>query len=242
MTDAPTHPEGASEQATELQAIQTRLTIQIGDIRNQPPNVRFFIQPLIPKTAELYPETWLLGLPGGNVNLDSGVDIPFPRDVEFPPRTLVKVGLGVRVRMLKLFWNFNSAMAAPPCGVPHAYALVPRSSIAKTHRPAEWDSGDGGRPQEVLQMPNAPGTIDVNYTGELIVQLYNPGNETIKKRRGDSVVQVIAPTLTPAECALCPADSAFSDAIFPQTTRGAGGFGSTGVGGTTAAAAGSAPS
>jgi dUTP pyrophosphatase len=72
-----------------------------------------------------------------------------------------------------------------------------------------------------LVLPNAPGTIDPDYRGELRIILLNLGREPVVVRRGDRIAQLVfarfdTPELTEVETL---ADSA----------RGGGGFGSTGV-------------
>ncbi len=70
---------------------------------------------------------------------------------------------------------------------------------------------------------NAPGTIDADYRGEIQVLLVNLGRVQATVRRGERVAQlVVAPVtrITWREVAALPA-----------STRGDGGFGSTGSGG-----------
>lgn len=68
---------------------------------------------------------------------------------------------------------------------------------------------------------NSPGTIDADYRGEVKVILINHGTDEFVIRRGDRIAQmVIAPVW----------QAAFVEAeTLDETTRGAGGFGSTGV-------------
>lgn len=81
----------------------------------------------------------------------------------------------------------------------------PRSSLASRHG---------------LTVLNSPGTIDWDYRGEVFVSLINLGHQDVPIRRGLRIAQlVIAPV---ALVSLVPADS------LDDTTRGAGGFGSTG--------------
>jgi dUTP pyrophosphatase len=69
-------------------------------------------------------------------------------------------------------------------------------------------------------LPNAPGTIDSDYRGELRVILWNTGSEPFVLRRGDRVAQlVVAPV---ARAVLVPV------AALGETPRGEGGFGHTG--------------
>ncbi len=71
-----------------------------------------------------------------------------------------------------------------------------------------------------ITMPNAPGTIDADYRGELRVILQNLGTETFKIQPGDRIAQlVVAP--------LCRVQWEESQEL-SSTERSAGGFGSTG--------------
>lgn len=68
---------------------------------------------------------------------------------------------------------------------------------------------------------NSPGTIDADYRGELAVVLANFGTEPVVIRRGDRIAQIV----------VGPVVRAAFDAVesLPPTSRGDGGFGSTGV-------------
>ena len=69
-------------------------------------------------------------------------------------------------------------------------------------------------------LPNAPGTIDSDYRGELQVILWNAGSEPFAIRRGDRIAQLV----------LAPVARLEWDEVdeLPETPRGEGGFGSTG--------------
>jgi dUTP pyrophosphatase len=68
---------------------------------------------------------------------------------------------------------------------------------------------------------NSPGTIDADYRGEIRVILANLGNLPVTIARGERIAQlVIAPVGRAAWQVV---------ADLPQTSRGAGGFGSTGT-------------
>ncbi|OAB57904.1 deoxyuridine 5'-triphosphate nucleotidohydrolase [Leptolyngbya valderiana BDU 20041] len=72
-----------------------------------------------------------------------------------------------------------------------------------------------------VTVPNAPGTIDADYRGELRVALINLSKEPQPIEHGDRIAQlVIAPV---AMCEVVVVDE------LDETVRGAGGFGSTGV-------------
>ena len=91
--------------------------------------------------------------------------------------------------------------------IPHGYEIQvrPRSGLALKHG---------------ITVPNTPGTIDSDYRGELNVILINPGEEPFAIARGDRVAQlVLAPVIQGRWEEVDELD---------DTTRGAGGFGSTG--------------
>jgi len=71
-----------------------------------------------------------------------------------------------------------------------------------------------------ITLPNAPGTIDADYRGELKVILQNGGSEPVTIRRGERIAQLVfarheSPALVEVE-------------RVGETARGGGGFGSTG--------------
>lgn len=94
------------------------------------------------------------------------------------------------------------AMAIPEG---HEAQIRPRSGLASRHG---------------ITLPNAPGTIDCDYRGEVIVPLINLGGEAFTIEPGMRIAQmVIAP--------VSRVDVVESDEL-DSTERGAGGFGSTG--------------
>jgi dUTP pyrophosphatase len=71
-----------------------------------------------------------------------------------------------------------------------------------------------------ISVPNTPGTIDSDYRGELKVIMINHGSEPFAIARGDRVAQLVLAPVTRA---------AWEEvAELDKTSRGAGGFGSTG--------------
>jgi dUTP pyrophosphatase len=71
---------------------------------------------------------------------------------------------------------------------------------------------------------NAPGTIDADYRGEVGVVLHNAGASLFSVARGDRIAQlIVAPVV---RVVWQPGDVAEE-----SSARGAGGFGSTGLGG-----------
>ena len=111
-----------------------------------------------------------------------------------------------------------------------AYTLHPmeRYAIPTGLRVAIPDGWEGQiRPRsglalrQGLGMPNAPGTIDADYRGELKVLLINLGPVPIEITRGMRVAQML---ITPA-----PQVEIMVVEDLDETERGASGFGSTGL-------------
>jgi dUTP pyrophosphatase len=71
-----------------------------------------------------------------------------------------------------------------------------------------------------LGVVNSPGLVDSGYRGEIKVILVNLGSEAIQIERGDRVAQMV----------VVPVASQEFEAVddLPESSRGAGGFGSTG--------------
>jgi dUTP pyrophosphatase len=85
--------------------------------------------------------------------------------------------------------------------------IRPRSGLAARHG---------------LTILNAPGTIDADYRGEIQVLLVNLGSEPFQVARGSRIAQLV---IAPVVRAKLVAVERLID-----TSRGAGGFGSTGAG------------
>ena len=66
---------------------------------------------------------------------------------------------------------------------------------------------------------NSPGTVDADYRGEIMVLLINHGAEPFTIRSGDRIAQLIVASV--AHVAVVEVEE------LANTTRGAGGFGST---------------
>lgn len=93
--------------------------------------------------------------------------------------------------------------------VPEGYEaqVRPRSGLALTHG---------------IVLPNAPGTIDSDYRGEVKVILCNTGEQAFTIERGDRIAQLVI-----APIALAEWDEVAS---LDETSRGDGGFGHSGRG------------
>ena len=72
-----------------------------------------------------------------------------------------------------------------------------------------------------ITMPNAPGTIDSDYRGEVRVILQNSGTQPVTIARGDRIAQLVFARYEVPELV--------DSTELEESTRGAGGFGSTGV-------------
>lgn len=71
-----------------------------------------------------------------------------------------------------------------------------------------------------LSVPNAPGTIDSDYRGELRIALINHGKEAFTVTHGMRIVQLVIAPVVRASIELVD--------DLDETARGQGGFGSTG--------------
>jgi dUTP pyrophosphatase len=83
--------------------------------------------------------------------------------------------------------------------------IRPRSGLALSHG---------------ILVPNAPGTIDSDYRGEVRVILLNAGEKSYSIRRGDRIAQLVIAPVTHVE--FCECDQ------LEATDRGEGGFGHSG--------------
>jgi dUTP pyrophosphatase len=100
-------------------------------------------------------------------------------------------------------------------GVPTGWAIeLPAGSEGQV-RPRSGLAAKHG-----ISIPNAPGTIDSDYRGELVVLLVNLGREAHVIQPGDRIAQLV---VAPVVQAKIEETDALSD-----TTRGHGGFGHTG--------------
>ena len=70
-----------------------------------------------------------------------------------------------------------------------------------------------------IAMPNAPGTIDPGYRGEVKVILLNLGREAYTIHAGDRIAQMIVARYEAVE---------WSEGELAESERGEGGFGSSG--------------
>ena len=135
--------------------------------------------------------------------LDPGIPLPAyaqPGDAGADLRSAVDITLAPGERAMV---PTGIAIALPDG---HAAFVHPRSGLAIKHG---------------LSMVNTPGTIDAGYRGEISVLLINHDpREPIDIKRGDRIAQLIIQRVEQA---------AFIEAgDLPDSSRGSGGFGSTG--------------
>jgi dUTP diphosphatase len=101
--------------------------------------------------------------------------------------------------------------AAIPTGLaiklPDGYEaqVRPRSGLAREHG---------------ITLVNSPGTIDSDYTGEIVVLVINHGDRAVRIEPGQRIAQLVIAPVVQAELV--------EVGELPATVRGAGGFGSTG--------------
>jgi dUTP pyrophosphatase len=109
---------------------------------------------------------------------------------------------------------------------PGARAIVPTGLCIAV--PAGFEAQVRPRSGLALQhgvvLPNAPGTIDSDYRGEVRVILWNTGSEPFSVRRGDRIAQLVLAPVARGTFRLVDA------AELGATLRGAGGFGHSGRG------------
>lgn len=102
-------------------------------------------------------------------------------------------------------------IAMIPCGfaiaIPPGYEgqIRPRSGLAARHG---------------ISIPNAPGTIDADYRGQVTVALVNLGRQAFSVTRGMRIAQLLIKPV--------PRVAWDEVAQLPSTARGDGGFGHTG--------------
>jgi dUTP pyrophosphatase len=148
-----------------------------------------------------------------NVEGDAGVDLYFPEEIIIPAKALgVKVDLKIQAEMVQavnqsLINNIPKEMLSGMLNIEDrhlSYMVVPRSSIIKTP----------------LRMSNSVGIMDAGYRGNYMVPIDNLSDEDFVIEKHTRLFQVVSSTLDSIDVKLVKHLS--------TTTRGTGGFGSTG--------------
>ena len=139
--------------------------------------------------------------------------LPHYQGLELPAyQSAAAAGLDLRAAIAEdIILNPAARMVIPSglkLAIPEGFEgqIRPRSGLAHRHG---------------ITLANAPGTIDADYRGEVMLLLVHLGNTPFTIKRGERIAQlIIAPIIQmPVEIA-----HALDD-----TTRGGGGFGSTGM-------------
>ncbi|NGP76929.1 dUTP diphosphatase [Balneolaceae bacterium YR4-1] len=139
--------------------------------------------------------------------LSHGEDLPLPSY-----ESSHAAGMDVRAALNEPFELKPGQRALIPTGfqmaLPEGYEaqIRPRSGLA-------YKNG--------ITMLNTPGTIDADYRGEVKVLAINHGKETFKVNHGDRIAQMV----------IAPVQQMFAEEVqeLPDSDRGTGGFGSTGI-------------
>lgn len=119
--------------------------------------------------------------------------------------------------------GFDLRAAASSILEPGAFAAVPTGlSIAL---PDGWEAQvrprSGLARRHGVTVLNSPGTVDSDYRGEIQVLLVNHGAEPFAVERGDRIAQMVFARVEPVTWETVDA--------LPDSVRGIGGFGSSGV-------------
>jgi dUTP pyrophosphatase len=141
------------------------------------------------------------------VRLDHASDLPLPAY-----ESAGAAGMDLRAAVGEPLELSPGARAAVPTGL--AMALPP--GFEGQVRPRS-----GFALRDGVTTLNTPGTIDSDYRGEVKVILVNHGQAPVTIKRGDRIAQLVVAPVTQAVWA--------EVASLDETTRGAGGFGSTGA-------------
>ncbi len=143
------------------------------------------------------------GVPMRIKKLDPGIELPsyaHPGDAGLDIRSAEDVVILPGERALV---STGFAMALPEG---YAAFVQPRSGLAA---------------REGISIVNTPGLIDCHYRGEVKVILINHGSEPFRVRRGDRIAQMVVQRVEEARV-----EEVYE---LDDTTRGEGGFGSTGI-------------
>jgi dUTP pyrophosphatase len=141
--------------------------------------------------------------------------LPHGKGLDNPSyQTLHSAGMDLQAAVVEPVVIAPQQRVLIPCGfvmaIPdgHEAQIRPRSGLALKNG---------------ITLPNSPGTIDADYRGELKIIMINLGSEPFTVIRGMRIAQMVIAPVTRA--AWQPVDS---PEHLSSTTRGTGGFGSTG--------------
>ena len=106
---------------------------------------------------------------------------------------------------------------------PGSTGLIPTGLKVSIPMGYEWQirPRSGNALKHGITVLNSPGTIDSDYRGEVKIILANLGQESFRIKRGDRIAQaILVPVVYPRFTVV--------DSV-PETGRGEGGFGHTGL-------------
>ena len=136
--------------------------------------------------------------------------LPHGEDLELPNyQTPGSAGMDVRAAQNQTLQPGETTL------VPTGFAMELPSGLEAQLRPRSGLALKHG-----ITLPNAPGTIDSDYRGEIGVILTNLGREPFIVKRGDRIAQMVIARYERVE--IREVDE------LDETPRGAGGFGHTG--------------
>lgn len=141
---------------------------------------------------------------------DAGFDLYVPTDTTIAPGEVKMIDMGIQCQMRSFEWLPFNWLKNMSFYKYHCYLMYPRSSISKTP----------------LTLANSVGVIDAGYKGNIKAAMRNTdlANEYTVKA-GTRLVQLTRPDLYNFDVNILDYNS---DSL-RQTTRGEGGFGSTGI-------------
>lgn len=140
---------------------------------------------------------------------DAGFDL-FCSQIPLPEtNTFAKVDFGVQCSAGMVYVGKHMRDSVQIVNYSTGYYIYPRSSLSKTH----------------LRLANSVGIIDAGYRGHLMGAFDKINNNADLIQPYSRLVQICAPSLVPIYVNLVT-DAAL---LGPSTSRGSGGFGSTGV-------------
>ena len=138
------------------------------------------------------------------------------RDLPLPTRqTLLSAGLDLYANITINTTIKKGERILIPTGIqialPFGYEaqIRPRSGLALKHG---------------ITVLNTPGTVDADYRGELCALLINHGEDDFTVKRGDRIAQMVI-----AKVEMATFTELSENEELPESIRGAGGYGSTGV-------------
>ncbi|MBY0559923.1 MAG: dUTP diphosphatase [Hyphomicrobium sp.] len=142
--------------------------------------------------------------------LPNGHDLPLPAkahpgDAGLDLRAACEADMLIFPKGGRVLVPIGFSMKLPPG---HEAQIRPRSGLALKHG---------------ISVLNSPGTIDEGFTGAVGVILINHGADPFPVKRGDRIAQLVIQRIPEIEVVEAVDD-------FEATERGAGGFGSTGLG------------